>query len=1265
MNFTTSQEAAITTKGQNVLVSASAGSGKTRVLVERVIRRLLDGENVNAFLIVTFTEAAAAEMKERLEVAIRQAAENATGSDRQHLLKQLRLLNVANISTLHAFALRLIEQYHYTIDLDPQFRLSDDAERTLLMMAVYDGLLEEQYAQDVDGRFARFAAQFVQGSGDDRALQDAVFTLFNFAMARPDTTTWLNNLVEPYQVTDGLLQSAFYQENLHPMIQKELGALASQAEQLLNQAPDVQDVAAANNRLWNLQDDADNYQRLSTAFNQFTGTWDELCQLMLSFQPSGWGMDADGKRKNFTAKHDPELKQAWEAVKEQRANLKARFDTLQEKYFGLDEAGMQLAMTGAADVLGQLVAFTERFREAFLAEKLHRKVLDFNDLEHFALAIVSQATVQAELQHQYVEVMVDEYQDTNQLQEAILSQIATGDNTFQVGDIKQSIYKFRQADPTLFGSKLINYPQTDGNTVITLQENFRSQPNVTDFINYIFAQVMSEKLGDVEYVDESELVAGATYYPADLPKKAEMLVYLNDMAQSSEDDQAADEEAELTLQDANGFTAITGQINMMALKIKELMAEQFQIYDRKKEQQRAIKYSDITILVPTKQYNLAVIDVFKELDIPIVVSGAENYFQTTEISVMMSLLQVIDNPHQDIPLAAVLRSPLYGLNENALALIRAQSPSEDYFTAVKTFADATELPVGLTVPEDLVTQTRLTVQRFLADLDDFHELAVQNQIVDLIWAIYNTTGWLDYVGGLPSGPQRQANLHALYERAAMYQKSSFVGLYQFISYVSQLQKQDKDLGEADANVASDSVSLMTIHHSKGLEFPVVFMLNASRKMISQKETQGAILLDAKAGAGVNYVDIDHRLQLPTLQRTVVKEALIKGAFAEQLRVLYVALTRAEQQLFVVGSYKNIGALWQKWSLSQAGVDWMLPEWVRLEGKSFMDLMGMALMRHPKAAEQAAPLLKYDDKDVIDFSEMRGKAPKQDFEFGIDVVNGADLQLRRQQLTTMPVTDVPAVVPEVFAGVQDWSSVLAFDYDYDAAVRATAYQSVSEIKRLFEDPDLEAGRMMIDKRLQADDLAGLRFTNDTLPDPQFMAASQEQVSAAAVGTATHLVLQRVDLRTGAPTLDMLQELVATLVNQELIAERVASFIALDKIVRFFSESILGMQMVAHADSLEREVPFALLLDADQLYKDFNGSDKVLVHGIIDGYFKVGDEVWLFDYKTDHVDAASAQERLSQRYAGQLNLYAQALVAMGKPVTHKIIYSLAAEQAIELS
>ena len=1037
-------------------------------------------------------------------------------------------------------------------------------------------------------------------------------------------------------------------------------AINDQITQLINQAPDTMDEPPAVNRLLNIQNDANAYGRLLTLLQDTPTSWDDLRQAFAAVTLMGWGKGEDGKGKNFTSKHDPELKAAWEPVKAQREQIKERFEKLQENYFALDAAGMQLAIGGAGEVIKQLVDFTQSFREAFLTEKLRRKVLDFNDLEHFALQIVSQPAVAAELQARYNEVMVDEYQDTNQLQEAILSQIATGDNTFQVGDIKQSIYKFRQADPTLFGHKLTTYPKTDGNTVITLQENFRSQPNVTDYINYIFAQIMSEQLGDVEYAGEAELVAGADYYPADLPKEAQMMVYLD------QDDADDAEEDEPDVKNEYGFTKATGQIRMMALKIKELMDTKFEIFDRKAGEKRPVRYSDMTVLVPTKNQNLDVLDIFREMDIPIVVNGAENYFQTTEISVMMSLLQVIDNPHQDIPLAAVLRSPLYGIDENGLALIRTQAMDDDFFTAVKALAN-NPLTISVEgVSVELVNETIAAVQRFLADLETFRTLAVQNQIVDLLWQIYNTTGWLDYVGGLPSGPQRQANLHALYERAAMYQKSSFVGLYQFINYVTQLQTQDKDLGEADANVASDSVSLMTIHRSKGLEFPIVFVLNSTRKMISQRETMGDVLLDAQAGAGMDYVDLEHHLKLPTPQREFVKDARIRGAFAEQLRVLYVALTRAEQHLFMVGSYSSVKALWSKWSLAENGSDWMLPDWVRLSGKSFMDLMGMALMRHPQAPALQEALGRYDEDDVVDFSEIRAKAPKKPFSFGLEIVDSADLRsaLDAYQAVATPQAVVATEANAPVVANADWHQVLNFDYGFEEATRATAYQSVSEIKRLFEDPDLQAGRGPVDARLDVADMSGLRLTDETLPEPEFMQEAETRISSAAIGTATHLVLQRVDLQHGAPTRDDLRELVADLTTQGLIEERVAPLISLAKIERFFAEMPLGKQMVMHADSLEREVQFSLLLDASRLYKGFQGDEKVLVHGIIDGYFEVDGEVWLFDYKTDRVTPEDAAETLTSRYSGQLNIYAQALVAMGKPMPRRFIYAFSAEKIITL-
>jgi ATP-dependent helicase/nuclease subunit A len=1260
MQFTPAQDAAIHHAGKNILVSASAGSGKTRVLVQRVTDRLLAGEDVDRFLIVTFTEAAAAEMKERLETAVRRELNEADGEQRNHLLKQLRVMNVANISTLDAFALRLIEQYHYAINLDPQFRLlADAAESTLLRLDVYQNLLETAYADDVDGSFKSFVGQFATAGQGDDALQSSVMALFDFAMARPDTDEWLESLTEPYDLggAEDFTATVFYRQTLQPILFSELEAVKELTNQALREGILDESAPGAVNRRQNLLNDLTLYENLQAQL-QTADNWDDLVDAAGTVALEKWGQGADGKTKNWSkAKDDPDMIASWTAAKEIRDTAKTRFDTFVGQYLGLKSDALNFAMAGVVSTMSRLVAFTKAFREAFLAEKLRQKVLDFNDLEHFALEIVQQPEIAAELRERYTEIMVDEYQDTNQLQESILRSFARENNVFQVGDIKQSIYKFRQADPSLFRSKLTDYPHSDGSEVITLQENFRSRPNVTNFINYLFTQFMSDHLGDVEYRGEHKLVAGADYYPEELPKRAELLVYLND---------AGDDPDDVTVTDEAGFTKATGQITMMGQKIQSLMAENFEIFDREAGEKRPLRYGDITILVPTRNQNLDVIDVFRGMEIPVVVNGAENYFQTTEISIMMSLLQVIDNPHQDIPLAAVLRSPIYGLGENALALIRAQKMDGDFYDAVQTFVGEGQVLVATEgVSLELVEETKQTLERFLEQLDMFRDMAVQNQIVALLWRIYNETGWLDYVGGLPSGPQRQANLHALYERAASYQKSSFVGLYQFINYVNQIQAQDKDLGEADANTAPDAVQLMTIHHSKGLEFPVVFVLNATRQMISNQDTTGNILLDAKAGAGMNYLDVEHHLKVGTPQAEVVKQAINRGAFAEALRVLYVALTRAEQHIFMVGTYKSMKDLWGKWSLAKMGTETMLPEWVRLEGKSYMDLAGMALVRHPETRKGLAERFDAVAGDVnIDFSEITPQYPEAAFDFNITFATSDTLLADNslvQKKPTKPAENVNSMDVAV-----DWTPVLQMRYAHEAATRATNYQSVSEVKRLFEDPDLLEGRSNPERRLNGDALAGLRFTNDNLPDPDFMQQAATRISSAAIGTATHLMMQRVDLTHGAPDEAALIFLRDQLVADGLIEPAVGALIKVPQIAAFFNETSFGKQLVSHQDSLEREVAFSLLIDARSLYKDFEDEEKVLVHGILDGYFWVNDEVWLFDYKTDHIAPEQDPKAiLTKRYSGQINLYAQAVTAMGLPYPRRFIYSFSRNRVIEIT
>lgn len=1264
MQFTPSQTDAIETQGKNILVSASAGSGKTRVLVERVVRQVLAGAEIDRYLIVTFTEAAAAEMKERLENAIIAQLEQVDATQQQHLRRQLRLLKVANISTLHAFAKRLIEQYHYAIDLDPQFRLADDAESMLLKLEVFQALLEQAYKDDESGDFKDFVQQFMTGNQEDQPLQNTVLNLFEFAMARPDTDEWLASLPAAYQYEGDFCSSPIYQNQIKPFVLSVLDGLIMRNERLHDDAEVDHDETYPGiaNRKFNLETDGASFTNARTLVaNQ--EDWQTVVTGIQGITFDKWG-SKDGKGKNIKKDADPELKAHWDKNNEQRKDLIAEFSKLRDNFFRLDAEGVSFASQGAAKTLQQLVQFVQKFRTAFLEAKLQRKMLDFNDLEHFALAIVQQPEIAEELREHYQTIMVDEYQDTNQLQEAILQAFARPDNVFQVGDIKQSIYKFRQADPYLFQSKLQDYPASEHSTVITLQENFRSHPNVTNFINYLFTQFMSTDLGDVDYRGTQELVAGAKYYQDNLTQHAELLTFISNQP----DDEDGESEVEPALAPEDGYNAATGQITLMAQRIQEMMQEQMVIYDRDAQVKRPLRYSDITILVPSRAQNLDVLAIFRKYEIPITIAGTENFFQTIEISIVMALLQIIDNPHQDIPLVAVLRSPIYNLGENALTFIRAQQQTGDFFDAVRTTAkEGQVLTATDEIDVDIVNDTQAALQRFLADLDHFRSLAVQNRIVDLLWLIYDTTAWLDYVGGLPAGAQRQANLHALYEYAADYQRSSFVGLYQFINYIDQIRKQDKDLGEADANLAPEAVQLMTIHHSKGLEFPVVFVLNASRQMISPETLQGNLLLDAYAGAGIDYIDTAHYLQLPTPQRNVVTESIRRGAFAEQLRVLYVALTRAEQHLFLVGAYQSVDTMTKKWDLAAFGSERILPDWVRLQAKSYMDLAGMSLLRHPKIAEKlqkaGQAMAGYDKPQVSP------QPSKEVFNFDLRIATADDLDQweSTHQLRAETKSDTVAKGPNREVPVAEWQQTLQFDYPYAAATRTTNYQSVSELKRLYEDPDLAEGRNGMDRRLVGDDLTGLRFKTTELPGPAFMQTKDNKVSPAAVGTATHAVMQKAELTNGAPTHEQLQMVVDQLVSDGIIEAPVAEHIRLDQIEQFFTEVELGKMIVANAVTVQREVPFSLLMTADRLYQEFDNDhdERVLIHGIMDGYVQVGDETWLFDYKTDFVGPnEDASTVLTKRYAGQLRVYAQSLAAMGKANIRSFIYSFAKHEVIEI-
>lgn len=1228
--FTATQQQAIDDQGQNILVSASAGSGKTSVLVERVIQKILHGESIDQLLVVTFTDAAAKGMRDRIARALKEAlAQTHVAETKQHLQNQLNRLAVADISTLHAFCLHLIKQYYYLIDLDPQFRLlTDETEGILLRENVWNEVREAHYASG-DPAFEQLTRNFSSDRSDD-GLTDVINQLDGYANATPQPHEWLAQLPATYAVTDAPLTSTpMYQEQVLPVLITIVQQVIADLTDALSQASGdafekVTDV---------LKTELEQARQVERLVGH--GHWDDIRQFLQNL--------------TFSTLRGPkgdDAKLIFEPIKELRNGAKKELSDLAPRYFALDEATTkQLSQSGEA-LVTTLVTVAEDYRTAYQAEKRQRHVLDFNDLEHYALQILTSETtdgqaIVAQLRAHYHEIMVDEYQDTNQLQESILQTLVRDDpgNMFMVGDVKQSIYQFRQADPSLFLGKYNAYRQlgsTAGETIV-LAENFRSVNNVTSFTNLIFQQLMDQQVGEMDYDDDAHLKYGAKDYP-DRGVPTEIMLY-----ESETEPSALDQKLPLL----SAGDKLTGEIQMIGQRIQRMITDQETVYDRRTEQMRPIRYGDITLLSATKNNNNLIVEQFSQLGIPVTVRDAQNYFQATEVRIMMSLLRIIDNPYQDIPLAAVLRSPMVGLDENELAYLRIQDKTDEYFAAVKRFA-ASE-------PQDAFAgQLHDKIERFLAQLIDFRTIANQNRLVDLIWSIYDETGFLDYVGGMPGGKQRQANLHALYQRAAMYEQSSFKGVFQFVRFIEQMQKRNKDLAQAPSQTSSDTVSVMTIHGSKGLEFPVVFLIDATHQFNGESLRQDC-LLDAHAGIGISYLN-DDNVKVTTLQKQILKDTIQNKSRAEEMRVLYVALTRAEQRLIIAGAYKDVGKTVQGWQRAFQSTGMLLPNQQRAKANNFMDWIGMSLVRHPQ----------FDQNLLTDPQPWYGLG-KDQTTFTVQVVTAAELQVSD--------ADEPIGAPSIDEQVdqatdsqltaserQALLQVLNFQYPHVAATQTTAYQSVSEIKRLFEDPD---NQELIQLELNPQARSQGRYVKSQFGQPRFLQQTQV-ASPTQIGTATHLVLQTLDVTT-KPTVEMIQQVVARLQLSQIVAPEVASKIDQAKIAAFF-DTELGQALVEHADTLQREAPFSMLLRGNQLFTQLTTDDeKILIHGIIDGYFETADGLVLFDYKTDHVagDNPIAIQQVVDRYRGQVNLYARALTSFKhQPVVHKYLYLLDIGKMIEI-
>ncbi|UTE79087.1 helicase-exonuclease AddAB subunit AddA [Rossellomorea sp. KS-H15a] len=1243
VTWTDDQWKAIWAKGQDILVAAAAGSGKTAVLVERIIQKILSEEDrmdVDELLVVTFTNASAAEMRHRIGVALEKAIDEDPHS--RHLRKQLSLLNRASISTLHSFCLEVIRKYYYLIDIDPGFRIADETEGDLLRDEVLDDLFEEEYGKEDNQDFFRLVDTFTNDRSDG-ALQDMIRKLYDFSRSHPNPDEWLRRLKDLYEVEEGKeIDQLSFIEPLLTDIRLQLHG----AKSLFQRALDLTRVPGGPGpRAENFLSDIEIVESLEESL---ATSWNTLYETIQTLPFT----------KLKACRGDDYDKEIVDEAKKLRDQGKKTLEKIQEDFFSRRPGSFLEDMRKMKDVIHTLAEVVIEFGTRFRLVKEEKGLVDFADLEHFCLDILrdpsSEALVPSEAanlyKNKFKEVLVDEYQDTNMVQESILLLITEEreeiGNRFMVGDVKQSIYRFRLAEPNLFLGKYTRFLPERGEAglKIDLSQNFRSRKEVLEGTNFLFKQIMGPSVGEMEYNREAELVKGAPY-----PEETEYPIEVAIIDQESEEPSGGGDEEGLSIFDEGDIEKSVLEARYMANKVKRMIEERTPVYDAKTKTERPIQYRDVVILLRSMPWAAEIMEEFKRQGIPIYANLSTGYFEATEIAIMLSLLKVIDNPYQDIPLASVLRSPIVGLDEQGLASIRIHSRAGTYYEALKTFAS--EKPGN---PREEETFEKVKV--FLYHLGNWRTKARQGSVTELIWQLYRDTRFYDYVGGMAGGKQRQANLRALYDRARQYEETSFRGLFRFLRFIDRMRERGDDLGVARAlSEQEDVVRLMTIHSSKGLEFPVVFVAGTS-KQFNLMDLNAAYLLDKDLGLAVKYTDAAKRISYPSLPQLAFKRKKRMEAISEEMRVLYVALTRAKEKLYLVGTVKSLEKSLKKWRGALSQTDWLLSDYDRAGASSYLDWIGPSLMRHPQCGELGS-------SGASGVGLMNEEILKHPSCFQITKIHKSELiadedEKMNEEKTWQEKVKNGEVVDIVSSHQEEVLERLSWEYPHIRATNLRSKQSVSELKRMVEVRD-EASSIDILRQHQ----------KPVYNRPQFM--QSKELSPAEKGTAMHTVMQHISFDDGVPTEEKVEDLLSRLVQKEILTEEQKLAVSVEHIAGFF-KSGLGQRM-ANARNIEREIPFSMSVPLSEISETGEEApeETILVQGVIDCVFRDESGIVLLDYKTDGIHDryqggfTEARPVLEERYKVQIELYTRALESIWKePVAEKYLYFFDGGHVLEL-
>lgn len=1241
--WTDEQWQAITRRGNHLLIAAAAGSGKTSVLVERIIRRIMDTHDpigVDQLLVVTFTNAAAAEMRHRIGEALRKALAEEPNSP--HLRRQLALLQRATITTLHSFCLGLLRQYYYLIDLDPDFRIADQMEGELLRQDVLEEQLETWYEQDP--AFHALADVMLDGQ-DDQALVTLLLRLYEFSRSHPAPAAWLTHAAEMFDVDASKgLDSLKWARSVLRSLSLELEGMAQQMRQAVALASSADGPAAY---LPLLEAEADAIQRACLATRQgWAGAQQAVQAVVFAKLPPVKGTD-------------PDLK---EQVQNLRNHAKKALADLKEQYFATSVEQYLADLKQLTPHMQTLARLVISFGEAFQQAKRDRSLVDFGDLEHLALRILTESNesgelrpspVALQLREQFAEVLVDEYQDINLVQETILQMVSRdwvtngAANRFMVGDVKQSIYRFRLAEPQLFLDKYLAYrkeealhegdtPEAHGTEGwrIDLAANFRSRREVVDAVNYLFRQIMSPGVGEIDYDQSAELINRAAYPDVD-PERLRVEMHLIDRADAGGEATSElvpqGEEAEAATAEPDRAEALEEasvaqlEARLIAGRIRRWMEpgegeEPLLVFDKMAGGLRPLEYRDIVILLrATTGWGETMQQELVAAGIPVHAEQTSGYFATTEVETMLSLLRVIDNPMQDIPLAGVLRSAIVGLTEEQLAQIRISYPSGPFHRAVLQYVQ--EKPAVRKWERDL--------QEFFTRLTGWRTLARRGSLSELIAALYRDTGYLDYVAALENGQQRQANLRALYDRARQYEAGSYRGLFRFLRFVDRMQEAGNDLGEArTVGENEDVVRIMTIHKSKGLEFPVVFVAGMG-KQFNTMDLKAQFLLHKDLGFGPMAVDVASQVRYPSMAALGIRQQLRRDLLAEEMRVLYVALTRAREKLVLLGSAKNLAKSISEWGNQDDGE--RLSDEALARAKGYLDWVGRALLRHPEAGPLRAYPTTQGGGETVQVRTIPDDSIWSFHFYQAETLraqtgpSAEDLAIWEQMTERKLIADRPvdAKARELVEQRLGWRE------PHPVAPKVAAKWSVSELKR---------------RARSNGSSQGVNLPTIT-EKPQFLLEQKKnRLSGAEKGTLTHLIMQHLDLRRSLDLAD-LEEQIAALAANCFLTEEQAKAVDLAQIAQFF-HTPLGQRM-KQAPIVHRELPFTLAIPAQEVEPELgeDSQEQVIVQGVIDCLIEEADgRLLLIDFKTDWLAAEATEQaikELTSRYEEQLRLYVRAI------------------------